>query len=76
MIPGWGDINTMRARHADEVKDQVDVEIILAPTSRIATEDLVISNVRAAALNHGAARVKLVATKIDVRSQLFVRRLL
>lgn len=70
IILGWGDINVLRARHADEVKDIVDVEIILADTIRIATDDLVISNARAAALNHGAAMVKLVATKIDVRVNL------
>lgn len=63
---GWGDTNVDRARHADEIKDMVDVEIIVADTIRISTDDIVISNVRAAVLNHGLSNVKLVATKIDV----------
>jgi hypothetical protein len=56
----------LRARHADAIKDTVDIECILADTIRIATDDLVISKARAAVLTHGAARVKIVATKIDV----------
>lgn len=55
-----------RARHADEVKDTVDVEIILGDTVRIGTDEMVISNARAGVLNHGASNVKVVATKIDV----------
>ena len=65
---GWGDTNTSRSRHADDVKDTVDVEVILADTIRIATDDMVINHARAAALNHGMTMVKLVATKIDVSS--------
>lgn len=62
---GWGDINLSRNRHADEIKDTVDVEFIVADTIRIATDDAVINNARSAVLNHGAAKVKLIATKID-----------
>ncbi|KAL5117630.1 hypothetical protein ACEQ8H_004523 [Pleosporales sp. CAS-2024a] len=64
-LPGSGDVNMLRARHADGIKDSVDVEIILADTIRIATDDFVISNARAGLLNHGADKVKIVATKID-----------
>ncbi|KAF2277958.1 uncharacterized protein EI97DRAFT_488099 [Westerdykella ornata] len=64
-LPGWGDTNTARARFADEVKDMVDVEIIVADTIRISSDDMVISSVRAAITNHGIDNVKLVATKID-----------
>lgn len=56
----------MRARHADEIKDTVDVEIVLGDTSRIGTDEMVISTARAGILNHGASKVKVVATKIDV----------
>lgn len=66
MSTGWGDVNLSRTRHTDEIKDSVDVELILADTIRIATDDTVISNARGAILNHGLASVKLVATKIDV----------
>jgi hypothetical protein len=66
MYTGWGDTSVMRARHADEVKDTVLVEIIVADTIRISTDDMVINTVRGAALNHSPAQVKLVATKIDV----------
>lgn len=55
-----------RARHADDVKDSVDVEIILADTIRITTDDVVINTARAGVENHGASNVKVVATKIDV----------
>lgn len=55
-----------RTRHADEVKDTVDVEIVLGDTVRIGTDEVVISTVRAGLLNHGAHKVKVVATKIDV----------
>jgi hypothetical protein len=70
---GWGDTNTSRTRHADDVKDTVDVEVILADTIRITTDDLVINHVRAAALNHGMAMVKIVATKIDVSLSSWVK---
>lgn len=56
----------LRARHADEVKDGVDVEIILAPSDRIGTNDTLISSTRAGVLNHGPANVKVIATKTDV----------
>jgi hypothetical protein len=56
----------LRARHADEVKDTVAVEIILGDTVRIGTDDIVMSTARAGVLNHGASKVKVVATKIDV----------
>lgn len=59
----------LRARHADEVKDTVDVEIVLGDTGRIGTNALVISTAHAGVLNHGAARVKVVATKIDVSTR-------
>ncbi|KAG9189641.1 hypothetical protein G6011_06509 [Alternaria panax] len=64
-LPGSGDINMSRARHADEIKDTVDVEIILGDTVRIGTDEMVISTARAGVLNHGASKVKVVATKID-----------
>ncbi|KAI4647068.1 uncharacterized protein J4E78_009040 [Alternaria triticimaculans] len=68
-LPGSGDTNMSRARHADEVKDTVDVEIILGDTVRIGTDEMVISNARAGVLNHGASNVKVVATKIDSLSE-------
>jgi hypothetical protein len=63
---GSGDVNMLRARHADDVKDGVDVEIVLGDTVRIGTDDVVMSTVRAGVLNHGSSKVKVVATKIDV----------
>lgn len=63
---GWGDVNLSRVRHAEEIKDTVDVEIILADTIRIASDANVINSARAAVAHHGAANVKLAATKIDV----------
>lgn len=61
-----------RVRHADEVKDSVDVEIVLGDTGRIVTDEVVINAARAGVLNHGASKVKVIATKIDVGfSQLF-----
>ncbi|KAF2650093.1 hypothetical protein K491DRAFT_761961 [Lophiostoma macrostomum CBS 122681] len=65
---GWGDINAARTRYADQIKDTVDVEMILGDTIRIATDDMVINNARSAAINHGMGHVKLVATKIDAIS--------
>lgn len=62
----WGDINPSRVHHAKEIKDTVDVEIILADTIRIASDVKVINSARAAVAHHGVANVKLVATKIDV----------
>ncbi|KAH7374324.1 hypothetical protein BKA66DRAFT_534116 [Pyrenochaeta sp. MPI-SDFR-AT-0127] len=67
-LPGSGDINMSRARHADEVKDNVDVEIILCDTARIGTDEMLISTARSGVLNHGPSKVKVVATKIDVMS--------
>ena len=64
---GSGDVNMLRARHAEDVKDTVDVEIILGDTVRIGTDDIVMSTARAGILNHGSSKVKVVATKIDVR---------
>jgi hypothetical protein len=63
---GFGDTNTLRARYADEIKDTVDCELIVADTIRISSDDAVINKARAAIANHGIAGVKLVATKIDV----------
>lgn len=57
----------LRARHIDEIKDMVDVEIVLGDTVRIGTDEKVISAARAGALNHGYSKVKVVTTKIDVR---------
>ncbi|KAF2678130.1 hypothetical protein K458DRAFT_446566 [Lentithecium fluviatile CBS 122367] len=51
-------------RHAKEVK-VFDVELIFGDTIRIASNDSVINNARAAATVRGATSVKLVATKID-----------
>jgi hypothetical protein len=55
-----------RVRHAEEIKDSVDVEVILADTIRIASDDMFINSARAAVAHHGASNVKLVTTKIDV----------
>jgi hypothetical protein len=63
---GWGDVNLSRECHAEQVKNTVDVEIILADTARIASDHLVINAARAAVAHHGATNAKLVATKIDV----------
>ncbi|ORY15215.1 hypothetical protein BCR34DRAFT_478262 [Clohesyomyces aquaticus] len=67
-LPGYGDTNLFRTRHADEVKSTVDVEFILADTIRIASDDMVINSARQAILMHGSSCVKLVATKIDAIS--------
>ncbi|KAF2819433.1 hypothetical protein CC86DRAFT_432039 [Ophiobolus disseminans] len=67
-LPGSGDVNMLRARHAEDVKDTVDVEIILGDTVRIGTDDMVMSTARAGILNHGASKVKVIATKIDMLS--------
>ncbi|KZM22265.1 hypothetical protein ST47_g6610 [Ascochyta rabiei] len=64
-LPGWGDANLSRVRHAEDIKDTVDVEIILADTIRMCSDDKVINSVRAAVAHHGPANVKIVATKID-----------
>ena len=42
------------------------MEIILADTIRIASDDKVINSARAAIADHGASNVKIVAIKIDV----------
>jgi hypothetical protein len=65
-IIGWGDVNLSRVRHAEQIKDNVDVEMILADTIRMASDDMVINSARAAVAHHGAGNVKLIATKIDV----------
>ncbi|KAF1831454.1 hypothetical protein BDW02DRAFT_606538 [Decorospora gaudefroyi] len=67
-LPGSGDINMSRARHADAIKDTVDMEIVLGDTVRIGTDEMVISTARAGVINHGVSKVKVVATKIDVIS--------
>ncbi|RMZ67957.1 Dynamin GTPase domain [Pyrenophora seminiperda CCB06] len=64
-LPGWGDINLSRVQHAEKIKNTVDVEIILADTIRIASDDKVINNTRAAIAHHGPSKVKVIATKID-----------
>jgi hypothetical protein len=64
----------LRARHADDVKDTVDVEIILGDTVRIGTDDIVMSTARSGILNHGASKVKVIATKIDVRLPISLAR--
>lgn len=66
----------LRARHADEIKDSFDVKIVLAPSDRIGTNEMLISAVHAAVLNHGAANVKVVATKTDVCNFYVVLRLI
>jgi hypothetical protein len=71
-LSGSGDTNSTRTRHADEIKDSVDVLIVLADTIRITTDDSFISKVRGGILTHGVDRVKLVATKIDVSPFNFV----
>jgi hypothetical protein len=62
-----------RARRADEIKDTVDVEIILGDTVRIGTDEMVISAARAGVLNHGVSKVKVVASKIDVCALVVVK---
>jgi len=57
-------------RHAEEIKESVDIELILADTIRIASDDAVINYARAAAAVRGATNVKLIATKIDVSFQI------
>ncbi|KAH6625660.1 hypothetical protein C7974DRAFT_414159 [Boeremia exigua] len=64
-LPGWGDLNLSRARHAEEISHNVDAVIILTDTIRITTEDKLINSIRAAVAHHGASKVKIVATKID-----------
>jgi hypothetical protein len=66
IISSSGDINMSRARHADEIKDTVDVEIVLGDTVRIGSDETLISHARAGVLNHGATKFKVIATKIDV----------
>jgi hypothetical protein len=63
---GWGDINLAKSRHADEIKDSADLEIILADTMRIATEATTIDSIRAALQNRGAHNVLITTTKTDV----------
>ncbi|CAN9168334.1 unnamed protein product [Alternaria alternata] len=68
-VKGWGDINLSRVRHAEQIEDTVDVEIILADTIRIASDDKVINSTRAAVAHHGPSKVKVVATKVDSLSK-------
>lgn len=63
---GWGDRNTAKTRHADEVRDTVDLEIILVDKARIETEDVAINKMRVALQNRGVENVIIVATKTDV----------
>lgn len=63
---GWGDLNLSRARHVEEINDDVDVVMILTDTIRITSEDQLVKQIRAAVAHHGASKVKIVATKIDV----------
>lgn len=65
-MSGSGDDNIIRAQHAGNVKDTVDVEMILGDCGRIGTDETVITTVRSGIINHGSAKVKVVATKIDV----------
>ncbi|KAE8863540.1 hypothetical protein PTNB73_06747 [Pyrenophora teres f. teres] len=68
-LPGWGDINLSRVRHAEQIKDTVDVEVILADTIRMVSDDKVINSTRAAIAHHGPSNVKVVTTKIDSLSK-------
>lgn len=63
---GWGDVNLSRLRHAKQIKYTVYVEMILADTIPMASDDMVINGARAAVADHGAGTVKLISTKIDV----------
>ncbi|KAF2112543.1 hypothetical protein BDV96DRAFT_664124 [Lophiotrema nucula] len=64
-LPGWGDRNIAKSRHADEIKDTVDMEMIFIDTSRITTENTAINKVREAIHNRGANGVIIIATKVD-----------
>ncbi|KAF2015535.1 hypothetical protein BU24DRAFT_480282 [Aaosphaeria arxii CBS 175.79] len=64
-LPGWGDRNALKERHADEVRSAVDLEIILVDTIRITTEDSAINKIRAALHGRGAEGVIIAATKVD-----------
>jgi hypothetical protein len=66
MSSGWGDLNLSRARHFEEINDNVDVVLIFTDTIRITSEDKLVNQIRAAVAHHGASKVKIVATKIDV----------
>lgn len=63
---GWGDTNLAKTQHADEIKDDADVEIILADIDRIVDNASFVANVRAAYQNRSKKGVMIVATKIDV----------
>lgn len=65
-IPGWGDTNIAKARHAEEVRDTVDFEMILVDTARIETDSTANNNIRQALRARGPERVVVVATKIDL----------
>lgn len=60
-----------RSRHADDIKENVDVEIILVDAIRAESDNMFLKNARAAIAHHGAANVKLVATKIDVSATIY-----
>ena len=50
----------------EELNDSVDVVLVLTDTLRITSEDILVKHIRAAVALHGASKVKIVATKIDV----------
>lgn len=66
MFSGWGGLNLSRARHVEAINDDVDVVMILTDTVGIASDDRLVAHIQAAVAHHGASKVKIVATKIDV----------
>jgi hypothetical protein len=74
-LSGWGDVNLAKTRHADEIKDDADVEIILADTDRIVDNAMFIANIKAAYQNRDAKGVMIIVTKIDVGLSLLMRAL-
>ena len=66
MTVGWGDRNLAKARHADEIRETLDVQILFVNTARIRDESSAINNIRIAIQLLGLERVVVVATKIDV----------
>ncbi|KAJ4294178.1 hypothetical protein N0V90_007868 [Kalmusia sp. IMI 367209] len=64
-LPGSGDINVSRARHAEELRNTVDILFVLADTLRIKDEHQVINTMRDCMKSRGTDKVRLVATKID-----------
>lgn len=65
-LPGSGDSNVTRARHAEEVAKSVDVLLLLVDTIRVTTDDDLIKRARGAMDTHGVENVKIITTKIDV----------